>query len=1490
MKKILYLILVGWLVFGAMLRAQESEGTASAGLSKVKQWFEKFEDYLGRTDVITPGELQKLPIGLRTTIGNTKYDLLVTDAIFGPENTELAVYLCISGPDWQGQERKLYFGADKILISKTGGFIGDVKLALMGDITLKGKGDMFRVRFLGKKDEGAPAATSDGLPPTYAVVNCEGFKELQISAMLELNESHLTAIKNGKPSDEPLRFSFGCTAKELDDIVVQVNLPEFALKSLPEWTFTAQDVIFDFSQTRNASGFEGYKTLKGESHNVDFSELWQGLYLQKIRLSFPDYITKRDNVRPSVGIKNLWIDETGFTGKVEAEDVLNLDEGILGGWGFSIKKFEMEFTQNKLKGGGMEGLIEIPVSKANAYSYDAAFKTDGSWSMELGLGDKVKFDFINSREVEIYKSSYLKMQKEKGKDLLLAACLSGRMQLNPVAKENERFGLANVEFSEMKIQNRAPYFGIKCIKWDDAMEIKKFPVSIKDIQASAVAEDISLTFQTMIHFGGDKDWHFGGECGMGIHSAIEQQDGKHRWNYKGFKVSQAAIDFENPFFSFAGNVRMLDNDPVYGDGFQGGVKLGIKYLNFNAEANMMLGKTDFRYWYVDVMTTLGPTGIPVFPGFKISGLGGGAYKKMRFEQASGSPNKSGLNYVPDENTSFGLKASVLLATNDEKAFNAELTFEMLFNRHGGLSDVSLRGAGQVLASEFAGLGRFVQKVGQLASKVQPAVEDQRRAISKEAAITAEVDMHMDIANKRFTANCNAFMDLGIIKGAGTNGKLGGMGMAFGGEDRNWYIKVGEPAYPLALKLKVGPLQASLASYFMTGSHLPAFPAMPKKVAVLLKNADYEKPDLTQLEKGAGFAFGSSFNLSTGTIPLLIFYAQFDAELGFDIMMKKYPNTLCAETGEQPGIKGWYAQGQAYAYMMTDMGLYLKLFGRKRNFSVLRGEVGAILKAGLPNPASFAGGLGVNVSILNGLVKGRFHVEFDLGQSCTMLNQGFADGAEIIADMQPAADAEHVDVFTIPQAAFNLPMETEINEEYDNEKKDLKLKLSQYELWYGGTKLNGKFRWNEEKRVVEFQSHDMLPAEAKLDYRLAVSAKEKKGASWVDLKDDNGAAYKEEKKHFFTTGKAPDSIPWANVRCCYPVRGQRYFLPKEHKAGFVYLKRGMPDLLADEDYSKRVYFVSASDTLSAAFTYNKAEKRILFHYPDGFRPQTEYEALFVLQYKGQPSVPVTNPSVASGAVLSEHSAAAVSSAQITGVTLYEGQGGKLEQQSIKLGNASILASDKDKLVLRYTFTTSRYETFAAKIAATRLPVTYRTPVIHSDGNGGYYVNAPDVHYLQAEMKAGEAFEEAERVGTEYTENRPLVRATADLGTENYYRQHIYPLVYEHYPYAGAVDFGRTEDHPQTVPDWAVYPSVLYEEKENVRFPWIYCQPLQYKEDFDKVLIGVANAGVLALPYYYQWLNKHFVPIKKGGYPVELHYVLPDGTQTSTQRVVFDNKVE
>lgn len=1451
-------------------------------LDRVKQWFGNFEEYVERTDLITPGELQKLPVGLRTTIGNTDYDLLITQAVFGPDNTEVAVYLRISGPDWQGEDRSFYFGADKILISKQGGFIGDAKLALMGDIALKGKGDVFSLRFVGKKEEGDHTNTSDGLPPSYAIVNCEGFKELQLSAVLELDSEKIGVVENGKMTDQPLRTTFFCAAEALDDIVVKVDLPEFGLRHVPDWTFMAEDVMLDFSQTRNAPDFKGYSTSGSNSGAVDFGNIWQGLYIKRIRLQFPDYIKKVSGAKPSVLAEKMWLDEKGFTGKIAAEDVLMLTEGSLGGWGFSIEKFSMEFLHDQIKSGLMKGQIELPVSKAGKYEYEGGFATDGSWKLKLGLGEKIDFDFIKGREVDLLASSFLEAKKEKDKDLQIRANLSGSMKLNPLAAENDKFGFANISFKGMEVSNQAPFFEIKELRWTDDLSIKGFPVTIKDLNLSSVDGKIGFGFKTLVHFGDAGDGNFGGELALKLRSEIKNEGERQKWDFAGVDVGKVAVDFAKSGLKFKGDVELVENNSLYGDGFQGSVDFEIEPLSLGVRADLMLGaRQGFRYWYVDVLANLGTTGIPIGPGFKISAIGGGAYKRMKMvERKSGSSDlgqtTSGLFYEPDSTKSLGLKASLVFAAQNEKLFNAELGMEMAFNAQGGLSSMVLSGAGQLMSEELNAMQRFNQRVLQLASAIQPSVEEQQRAIASEASISAQVKLLLDIENSRFTGTFDTYMNLGIIKGAGSKGHLGQMGMSFGGDE--WYIKVGEPKHPLGVKMKVGPLQASLDAYFMTGNRLPAFPELPSRVASLM-DVSYPRPSASELAKGNGLAFGASFSMSTGTIPLLIFYAAFDADVGFDVMLKQHLNSLCQETGDKPGINGWYAQGQAYAYMMADVGLYLKLFGKKRNFSVLKGEVGTLLQAGLPNPSSFEGNLALNISLLNGLVKGRFNVGFDLGTPCTIVNQGFADGVEIIADLQPGENASGVDVFSIPQVAFNLPLETEIREEYNNEEKQLKISLDQYEFWHGGTRLGGDLRWNEDKRKLEFVSHDIFPPKTSIKLKLAIGAKEKSGSSWKALLDNNGAAYQEKREFSFTTGEGPDSIPWSNVALCYPVKGQSYFLPREHDRAFVYLKRGMADLLTDADYRKRVFVISGKDTMETSFTYNQAEKRLLWTPPPGLLPRTTYELLFVLQHKGDASY------VSSGGRSGDPDTPDLTDGSSV---LYEGEEGALEQGTVQLGG-SLLKTDKDKVVLRYSFTTSRYGTFGEKMADVRLTRTYRTPVMTVDAHGAPNVSEPDVHYLQAKMQAGESFEEIERKGHVYTGGKPLVQVRAGLGTEPYYLRHIYPLVYQEYPYDGFVSFERAAGQGLE-PDWAVYASELYSMSSNQYFPWIYYLPFQYKRDFESVLYGVANMGIWGRPYYLDWLKKSFVPIRKGDYPVWLQYVLPDGTVTSRRRMVFENRVE
>ncbi len=83
-------------------------------------------------------------------------------------------------------------------------------------------------------------------------------------------------------------------------------------------------------------------------------------------------------------------------------------------------------------------------------------------------------------------------------------------------------------------------------------------------------------------------------------------------------------------------------------------------------------------------------------------------------------------------------------------------------------------------------------------------------------------------------------------------------------------------------------------------------------------------DLNALGDGRGFAIGMDLSVDTGDMNFLIFYARLRAGVGFDIMIKDYGETACKGSG-QIGIDGWYANGQAYAYVEGELGIKVNLW-------------------------------------------------------------------------------------------------------------------------------------------------------------------------------------------------------------------------------------------------------------------------------------------------------------------------------------------------------------------------------------------------------------------------------------------------------------------------------------------------------------------------------------------------------------------------------------
>ncbi|MEG2666150.1 MAG: hypothetical protein RSA02_03940, partial [Bacteroidales bacterium] len=988
-----------------------------------------------RIEFLSPGQLQNLPIGIRTTIGNTNYDLLFTKAEFGPDYAEVTAYLRIKGPGFSTGGTTLYFGAEKIRISANGGYIGDVKLALIGNYAIGGKGGTLKIVLDGANKVG------DGLPETYAILDCKGFKELQISGSLVFNNKFVKPVFEDETLDNrDLTVKFNCRVHSLEDIISEVTIPEFEVVALPEWRFKIQKAVFDFSQIRNYDPMDIYSFDVPSSSEIGaFSEIWTGVYFEDIFVRFPNcFKDKTTGKSPEFEAERMWFDERGFTGLMSVNNILSLKQGDLGGWSFSIEEFNVTIKENSLVKGEMKGEIELPISISNSFKYDLDFNTDGKWAMKVKLGEKMTFDFLKSKSVEIYSSSYVEVKKKKNeKSPHLVACLSGKMELNPFADTNSKFDLGKIEFTRMKVSNKDPYFTIDKMAFDKEIKINKFPASIDGIELRGIGkEKIILAFDTKVHFSKENKGAFAGSLGLEIKAAYKEKDSTKKWRFDGVDVSDVNIDFSNAAFAFKGAVKFYEEDKTYGNGFKGNIKFTLKPIDFSLGANMMLGSMGtYRYWYVDILADLGVVGIPVFPGFKISGMGGGAYHAMRMESDYESNTKgerltvTGLRYLPDSTVSMGLKTYVILSTMDHNLFTADLGLSVGLNKNNGIDHVVFEGIAKFMQkTQWTGMQNFADKISKVLSNDTTQRKNERKLAAYDASITAIAYMCYDNANRSFFGSFDSYLDMGLIKGTGTDGHVGLCEMYFSKD--KWFINIGKPTARLGIKLQLGPIQIKTQSYFVTGKDLPPMPPIPSKIARLLKTEELSalpnSRNITEIAGGRGFGFGADLSLNTGDMNFLLFYAKFESEIGFDILLKKYQGAFCGGTRQVPGLHGWYAAGQAYTYMFGEVGLNLKWLGAKRNFTILQGEIGALLEAQLPNPSYFGGAFALNFSILNGLLHGNCRFKFDIGEKCQLIESGFADGQEVIADVHPSTSENEIDVFAIPQVAFNMPIEQEID--------------------------------------------------------------------------------------------------------------------------------------------------------------------------------------------------------------------------------------------------------------------------------------------------------------------------------------------------------------------------------------------------------------------------------------------------------------------------------
>ncbi|GAA4272488.1 hypothetical protein U6A24_09930 [Aquimarina gracilis] len=1478
----------------AVTRKFEEEGYAfnTQDSLKNKKWldmanntFATIDETGNYVDLLDEDGLGELPVAIRPqTISNITYTVGVAKAVFKPAYTELTVFLKIDTP-----KGTLILGGNDIKLSHEGGIVGDAKLALISQFTFNFDSGKVLVTLKGSFED----------PATYALIDCSGFKELGIDANIKFANSFLYPVdKEGKERLGYVESGFRTVVGDWNDIVVNISLPEFGIRGLKGTTFRLNTAVFDFSDLRNDPAMPSNYLSKYYNENPD---LWRGVYINTLEVVLPkEFSKKNSNKRTAFGATNLIIDSQGITGRFYAENIINIDEGSASKWQFSLDRFLIEIETNSIKAGEFNGEIILPVSKIDRLEYAAIIQPD-EYTLQVSSTKDIEFDVWNA-QVVLTKESYIEMKVKEGK-FRPKANLHGTVNIASGLGKNDSGGAAQskdktvdfkgIVFENLLLQTESPKFSVTYFGYRGEMKIANFPLTVNEIglRTPPGGKTAELLFNFNINLTSTQDGGNGGGSTLLIQAKLDDTGGRDKWKFDGVKLERVFIQMEVAGMELKGAIFIFDDDPTYGKGFAGSVAAKFtKGVQLDVEAKALFGRTsEFRYWFADASVTI-PSGIPIFTGFALNSFGGGASNRMKMAGVNNNPNAaftqigastSGVIYEPDQNSGLGLKASVgIITQNSEELFHATVEFGMTFRKSGGLRDIYFKGHGELVAALPSGffetlkdnLGDIASVGGTIALPASPP----------SGAMSVDVFIGYDFVNDILHSTSEIYINFGILKGVGPSGRAGWMDLYVAPDE--WHILIGTPDDPIGIALNLGILKLETKSYFMAGDGLPGSPPPPAIVAEILgidaSELDYTR-DLNALEAGKGLAFGAHLSVTTGDLRFLIFYARFDAGIGFDIMIKDYGDARCKGSTEQIGLNGWYANGQSYAYLQGELGLNFKLFGAKKKIPIIKGGGAVILQARLPNPAWFQGYLGGHYNLLGGLIKGRFRFKIELGEKCEIVGGSVLDGIVVIGDMTPKEGSADVDVFAAPQVAFNLQINKVFEIPDESGDRKYKILLDKFEVTKDGNPIKGEIKWGDKNDVAAFYSHEILPPNSSLKGYIQVHFEEFVNGNWQKILDEGKVAI-ESKEVNFTTGEAPKTIPEHNIAYMYPIIGQKNFFTKEYNTGYINLKRGQSYLFdAVPGWRKSMAMTSSSgNTITKNFGYNSGKKQLTFSMPQEISTQTDYavQVLLIPPSDGEIGANVTD-------TYSNKKLGGDTDSEDDKTGSFEGQSGQdVTGSDVEVKNRKVegvLVQGEERELLAFEFRTSQYTTFDRKMRAMRESETYYD-----------YFTYPYGLTLSLGIDPIEPFDLPELVGNDYTANVPLVIIKA-VPEDNYYKNEIYPLLYQHYPFEGTITVSRDTDKVGVPPLEGVEPQSWYltylengyTSDINVHNPFRYNLTHYYHQDFEDLRYQLVNSESQgASNKYLKLVTEPFPVMRKGKYKTELKYVLPGQVKSGKMHTV------
>jgi|GEM_PF-6873615 len=1132
-----------------------------------------------------------LPLGLDAVVEGKTYTVGIVGMTFEPKHAQLDVALRIETPDLESGQSTAFinFGARDIPMSpnKLGPSTGSMKLYVAGDLTLNLPGGM-QFKVVAPKDD----ELDNDNRGTYVRLKCGKFDGMRLEAATLFPRDWLVPrLADGKAdpdSTHRAKATFVAQIKNWSNWIAKAELSPCFIAGEDGFGMEVKEVAYDHSDVANPDGIVFPVGYAKATDNT-----WRGFYIGRAAISLPASMDASDENGKNLtfSVNNMLIDNTGLTANFAVENIVS--KGILAGWGFSIDRIGVELVSSSFRKGYMNGRLKMPVSD-DPLAYQCLIQQGTNAQTKQ---KQLQWQFqIKPEEGKDYTASFwkAKLKLDKSSNITVGTVAGGgkfnaRAELTGALSINDsssKLKLPELRFEQFVAQSNPPKDEkrISCKKWSFTSPAKSmggFPLSVENVEPEMMGDTVALKFDIKLALAGEQT-SIAGAAGLKLRARLnlKAEEWGQKLEFVDIELTKIKVDADLGAVEIHGQIDFYKKDPTFGDGFRGvvnakflkSVSVGVT-AQFGSKASTKNPGENFRYWYVDAMARFNP-GFVIGPAVGIYGFGGGAWYHMapknqldpklllqQPENADASKTEatkvankvgatlSGEEYVPNEETWFGFKASVTIGTVPEpKAANGDVQLSISFTSSGGLERI-----------RFDGSLYFACDI----------VE------RKDPSLYAGASILYDNVNKIFHAVFDVKMKFKVLTGEANT--------VIHFEPKWWQVKIGEPARRAKLEVNLEILKLNINAYLMAGDSLPSMPDPPDEVMSILNGSPKIKERLASSgmirKTGAsGFMFGAGVGVGPVGGSFLCFYGEFGGGAGFDIDLKKYSDLYCAQDPNTPiGFNGgWYAQGQMWAWLKAAIGIKINIFGGERKFDILAIQAALLMRMGGPNPIWMEGYVAGKYSILGGLIKGDMNFFVELGQKCRPVKGDAFSEMELITDIRPNGE-DNIPTRVNPQTTFLLPLnETIMMPDLNQPEKILSYRLKAS----GALARNGEATAMTGMMIPDFDRHratyrpaDYLYPYSQYKFDVTVKAQEFLNGEWRDATYTAAGRTKpivQTKSATFTTGADVNYIEDVNVSASHPANRQRYFIPSmstfgvQTNAGYVALYQNQRVLTTYED--------------------------------------------------------------------------------------------------------------------------------------------------------------------------------------------------------------------------------------------------------------------------------------------------------------------------------------